>query len=232
MRSVTGARIFNHNAMIAPIVGFSYRGMNTHFGCDAAHEERRNVLGAQDAFQIGGIKTSLARFVNDGFRGQRIQVGDDIVTRFPSHQNSTKRSGLSNGRPAATGPMALVRVQIGKVGSVTFARVKDGQTAVPGRLEKGLTRWNGLAQLTHVVAQSLAKTTLVQKIGLHVDHNQGGFGPGNGEGVGLHVDQHWIIDAVGATLMIVVAGEDWRGWHLFGGCFSMRHFSYNDLFVD
>ena len=52
--------VFHHNAMVSPIIGFSHRGVDTHFCGDTAHEQVANPLRNQNHFQIGTVKRPLA----------------------------------------------------------------------------------------------------------------------------------------------------------------------------
>lgn len=57
--AVRGAAVGYNDAVVAPIVGLADRRVHAHFRRDAAHEERRDAPGLQNAFQVRGVKRAL-----------------------------------------------------------------------------------------------------------------------------------------------------------------------------
>ena len=118
--------------------------------------------------QIGGVERALAGLVDDRFAGLGIKLGNDVVAGFAAHQNAAHRAGVADGRRAAAADFLGGR-QIGEVGPVAFARMKNGKTGGAPRRQEFLVGLDGAAQLRDVVAEHFAKAAGLEKIALHVD---------------------------------------------------------------
>jgi hypothetical protein len=64
--------------LAAAVVGLADRGVPAHFKGHAGDEERLDPLIDKDLVEVGGVKGSLAEFVDDGFTGDRVQLGGTV----------------------------------------------------------------------------------------------------------------------------------------------------------
>ena len=80
---------------------------------------------AQDQFQVGGVEAAFAGLVDDDLAGQRRQIRNDLPARLAARQDAAAWAGIADaGADLARAP-ALVRRQVGQVGTVALARMDD-----------------------------------------------------------------------------------------------------------
>ena len=171
LREIGATAVFEHEAVVAAVVGFPHRGVDADLRRHAGDDELLDVLVLQDGVQVGGVERALARLVDDRLAGLGIKLGNDVVAGFASHQNAAHRAGVADRRGAAAANF-LGRRQIGEVGPMALARMENGKSGGAPRRQKLAVRLDGAAQLRDVVAEHFAKAAGLEKIALHVDDQE------------------------------------------------------------
>src|ERR1041384_5319290 len=64
-----------HDAAIAAIVRLPYRGVDAHFGGDAAHHQIVDFPSGEEPREAGRVERTLAGLVDDRLAGQRVERG-------------------------------------------------------------------------------------------------------------------------------------------------------------
>jgi hypothetical protein len=77
--------------------------MDAYISGDTGQHQVADLPHAQDEVQVGGIKTPLAGLVDDQLVGLRLQLGDDIPSRFTTYQDTAARARIADTR---TDPLA------------------------------------------------------------------------------------------------------------------------------
>ena len=118
------------------------------------------------------------------------EVGDDVPAGFAAHQNAAARPRIADaGTDPARAPALVVR-EVGEIGAVTFAGVKDVKALRAHRREHALDRLDRRARQRQVVAHLVDIAADAAEVGLHVDDDERGvlrlqfaiIGPGIGIG--------------------------------------------------
>ena len=170
-RIVRAAAVFEHEAVVAAVVGFAHRGVDADLRRHASHDELLDVFVLQDRVQVGGVKRALAGLVDHRLAGLGIEFRNNVVAGFAAHQNAAHRAGVADGRGAAAANF-FDRRQIGEVRPMAFPRMEHRESGGAPRRQELLVRLDGAAQLRNVVAEHLAKAAGLEKIALHVDDQE------------------------------------------------------------
>src|SRR5260370_22705747 len=73
--------VFEHEAVIAPVVGFAHRGVDADFGRYAGDDELLDAAALKDCVEIGGEEGALARLVDHRLAGRRAELRHDVLAR-------------------------------------------------------------------------------------------------------------------------------------------------------
>ena len=84
--------VLEHEAVVAPVVGFAHRGVDADFRRHAGDDELLDAAVLQDRVKVGGVEGALARLVDDRLAGLRVELGDDVVARLAAHQDAAHRA--------------------------------------------------------------------------------------------------------------------------------------------
>ena len=171
LRVIGATAVFEHEAVVAAVVGLPHRGVDANLCRHAGDDELLDVLVLEDRVQVGGVERALARLVDDRLTGLGIELGNDVVAGFAAHQNAAHRAGVADGRRAAAADF-FGRRQVGEVGPMALPRMENGKSGGAPRRQKFAVRLDGAAQLRDVVAEHFAKAARLEKIALHVDDQE------------------------------------------------------------
>src|SRR5215467_8117151 len=83
---IRGTAIRQHDAAEAAIISLAYSGVDADFACDATHQQRLDAAVAQHQLEISLAERTLARLVDHRLAGNRIKLGDDVVTGLAANE--------------------------------------------------------------------------------------------------------------------------------------------------
>ena len=89
-------------AVVASVIGFADRGIDTHLGGHPGDDELLDATVLENGVQIGGEESAFARLVNDWLGRQRVKFWNDIVSGFAAHQDTAHWAGIANAGLAPT----------------------------------------------------------------------------------------------------------------------------------
>src|SRR6516162_477382 len=136
LREVRADAIGHDEAVVAAVVSLAHRRIYANLGGDPANDQLGDAAVLQHRVEVGGVKRTLARLIDYRLARQRVEFGDDVVPGLAAHQDAAHRARVADagGQPAAS---FLRRRQVGEVGTMTLARVDDGQPRGARPLEQG-----------------------------------------------------------------------------------------------
>ena len=70
VREIGADAIFEHQTVVAAVVGFAHRGVDADLRRDAGDNELLDAPVLQDGVQVGGVKRALAGLVDDRLAGR------------------------------------------------------------------------------------------------------------------------------------------------------------------
>src|SRR5208282_6636569 len=105
----------------------------------------------------------------------RLKLRDDFPTGLAAHQNAAARSGIADTGADLPRAPALVCRQVGEIGAMALAGMKDMEALGAGRRERALDRLDRRARQREVVAHLVDVAADTTEIGLHVDDDQDGI---------------------------------------------------------
>ena len=112
LREIGTAAIAEHDAAIAPVVGFAHRRVDADLGGDAANDQRLDCVILQNQGEIGLEERALAGLVDHRLAGRGIKLGNDLVTGLAANENATHRTRRANAhRRRATFELGARRVR-------------------------------------------------------------------------------------------------------------------------
>jgi len=100
--AVGGARaVAQQHALEAAVVRFAHRRVHADVGGDAGEDQVADTTAMQDELQIGGAERALAGLVDDRLARHRVELGNDVPTRFAAHENAAAGAGVTDARTDA-----------------------------------------------------------------------------------------------------------------------------------
>ena len=131
---IGGARaVRKDQAFVSAVVRLTHRGVHADVGGDTREDQMSNPPRPQQQVEVRGVERAFARLVNDRLTLARRHFRNDLPSRLTSHQDSSAWSDAADLRPGAGGSPALVRREVGEVGSVALPGVDDGHAGVSCR---------------------------------------------------------------------------------------------------
>ncbi len=141
-REIGGAAVAEHDAAVAAVVGLAHGSVDADLGGDAADDEIVDAVVAQRQPEIGFAEGALAGLVDHRLALGRIELGNDVVTRFAAHEDAAHGALVADalGRRAA---LDLGGRRIGQIRAVALAGVNHQHAGRARGLEHGLARLHG-----------------------------------------------------------------------------------------
>src|SRR5208282_1457246 len=102
----------------------------------------------------------------------RLKLRDDFPTGLAAHQNAAARSGIADTGTDLPRAPALVCRQVGEIGAMAFAGMKDMEAIGARRSKRAPDRLDRRARQREVVAHLVDIAADAAEIGLHVDDDQ------------------------------------------------------------
>ena len=133
-------------AVDPPVIGLTHRGMDAHLGGDAADDELGDAMFGDQVAQFGVVEGALAGLVDHRLARDRIEFGDDVVTKLSDYEDAAHRALVAD-RHLALAADLLGLVQIAQIGLVALAGVHDQHPRRAARREQRLERRDRPAQL-------------------------------------------------------------------------------------
>src|SRR6516162_10221119 len=128
LRKVRADAIGDDDAVVATIVSLAHRRVHANFGGDPAHNQLRDAPVLQHCIEVGSVKGSLARLIDDRLARQRVEFGDDVVPGLAAHQYAAHRTRVADAGSELAAD-SFRRRQVGEVGTMALAGMNDGQPA-------------------------------------------------------------------------------------------------------
>src|SRR6185436_8004099 len=101
-RGKVGAHAIGGNeTIITAIIGFADGGVDADLGGHAGDDELLDAAILEDRMEVGGEECAFAGLVDDGFAGQRVDFGDDVVSSLPAHEDAAHGAGVTDAGLAA-----------------------------------------------------------------------------------------------------------------------------------
>jgi hypothetical protein len=138
--------------------------------------------------EIGLVKGTLARLVDDRLARDGRQFADDIVPRLAADQDAPHRPRVSD-PGTLDAARELSRRRIGEIRPVPLAGVDDENAAIACRRERPAAGRDGGLQQADIVAQTLAEAAPLDEIALHVDDHERRLRRREGKGSGRGLDR-------------------------------------------
>src|SRR4030095_1525759 len=130
LREIGPDAVLEHEAVVPAVVSLPHRGVHAYFGGDTCDAELADPAILQNRMKVCRKERALAGLVNDGFSGNRIKFGDDVVSGFTPHENAAHGARIAD-LFVATTPKFLSRRKITEIGTMSFACVYHGEFSAP-----------------------------------------------------------------------------------------------------
>ena len=169
------AAILEQQAFETAVVRLAHRGVHADIGGDAGEDHILDCAQSQHQFEIGGAERALARFVDDRLVFFRSEVGDDVPARLAAHQDEAAWPRIADAGADPTRTPALVRRQVGEIGTMALAGVEDVEAFLSRCLEHALDRLDRRAREREIVAHLVDIAADPAEIGLHIDDDECGI---------------------------------------------------------
>ncbi len=88
LREVGAGAVRQHQALEAAVVGLADGGVHAHLGGDAADDQARDPVVAEDQLEVGRVERALAGLVEHDLARQRRDRVDDVVALLPADEDA------------------------------------------------------------------------------------------------------------------------------------------------
>ncbi len=186
-RKIGAGGIRDDDTIIAAIIGFAKCCLDTDFCGHTADHQLTNAAVAEDRLEIGRVKGTFARLVDNRLVACRSKFVDDRVTGLAAHEQPPHRARIADGdlRLAAR---AFGRWQVGKIRPMSLAGVDHQHPRSPCRSTEAADRGDQAPKRIRIIAEHGTIAIGLEKIALHVNDQQCRAGGVEIERIGLGGD--------------------------------------------
>ncbi len=192
LRKVGSDAVFEHEAVVASVIGFAHRGVDADFRRYAGDDQLLDAAVLEDGVEVGGVKGALPRLVDHRLAWRRVEFGDDVVARFAAHQDAAHGPDVADAGRAAPAHFLGGR-QIGEIGPVALARMHREEPRGSPRRQDAFVGLDRAAQLRDIVAEHLAESAGLEKVSLHIDDQKRAMVGRQFKAIGLGGDFHDFV---------------------------------------